>query len=279
LFLGHRFDRFRSSINGELSYRENSQRRWIVYDPHLTLFGLAQRSGWGTGVDGWYNPYCRVFAPVLNACYWSAGVVLPMENYGAAEDHSAPANAIAAPNQLLAALSNRTRTPEETHLLSYRDIMAHCQALIDDSRLRFIYLHLPVPHPPGIYDRKLHTLRTGGNYLDNLVLADDTLGILLREINASPSGSQTTVIISSDHSWRTPIYRSRKDWSAEEERVSGGRFDDRPVLLIHFPGQTSGSNISAALPELLEHDIIAEMLIGNVSTPGELAAYLQQQSR
>jgi len=32
-----------------------------------------------------------------------------------------------------------------------------------------------LPHPPGIYDREHHMLRSGGSYLDNLVLADDTL--------------------------------------------------------------------------------------------------------
>ena len=114
--------------------------------------------------------------------------------------------------------------------------MGRTHALIENDQVRFVFLHLPVPHPPGIYDRQRHMLRPGGTYLDNMVLADDSLGTLLQEIDATPSASQTTVIVSSDHPGAS-LYGDMLFWSDEEERASGGRFDDRPVLLIHFPGQ------------------------------------------
>jgi membrane-anchored protein YejM (alkaline phosphatase superfamily) len=119
----------------------------------------------------------------------------------------------------------------------------------------------------------------GGTYLDNLVLADDTLGLLLQYIDATSSSNRTTVIISSDHSWRIPLWRHSEFWSAEEERASGGRFDDRPVLLIHFPGQNSGNDVNTSLPELLEHDIIADMLRGKLNNSQDLAAFLAQHGR
>jgi hypothetical protein len=87
------------------------------------------------------------------------------------------------------------------------------------------------------------------------------------------------VIVSSDHSWRIPTWRPAGGWSAEEERASGGRFDDRPVLLIHFPGQNSGNDVNSALPELLEHDIITGMLLGKINNSEDLAAFLTQHSR
>jgi membrane-anchored protein YejM (alkaline phosphatase superfamily) len=173
---------------------------------------------------------------------------------------------------------NHRTKQRAAHIQEYRYIMAHAQALIDDSQLRFVFLHLPVPHPPGIYDRKNHMLLSEGTYLDNLVLADDTLGVLLQEIRATPSASQTTVIISSDHSWRTALWKHSAFWSDEDERVSGGGFDDRPVLLIHFPGQKSGIDINTALPELLEHDIIAAMMLGKINNPEDLAAQLAKHS-
>jgi len=121
-------------------------------------------------------------------------------------------------------------------------------------------------------------LRPGGTYLDNLVLSDDTLGTLLKEIDGSPSASRTTVIVSSDHSWRIPIWRTARDWSAEEEHVSGGRFDNRPVLMIHFPGQNSGDDLNSVQSELLEHDIIAGMLLGKMNNSGDLAAFMKEHS-
>jgi membrane-anchored protein YejM (alkaline phosphatase superfamily) len=179
---------------------------------------------------------------------------------------------------LLAKLTNGKRDAGNAHVQEYRNVMARARGLIDNDQVNFVFLHIPAPHPPGIYDRQRHTLRSGGTYLDNLVLADDTLGALLKDIDATPSASRTTVIVSSDHSWRIPLWKPA-DWSAEEERASGGRFDDRPVLLIHFPGQNSENDVSSAQPELLEHDIIAGMLLGNLNNFDDLAAWVKKYGR
>lgn len=280
LFLGRRIDRFRSTIDGELSYWDETEHRWLVYDPEATLFGLAQRNGRLTGVDGWYNPYCQTLAPVLNSCYRDAGIVfVPLEEYGASEEKSALGNAAALPDQFLAALTHRQKITAEEHIRAYRNIMARTKDMIDASQLRFVFLHLPVPHPPGIYDRRHRQLRPGGDYLDNLVLADETLGTLLDAIDASPSASRTTIIVSSDHSWRTAIWRPTESWTAEEERASGGKFDDRPVLLIHFPAQANREDVRTPLPELLEHDMIARMLQGRMGSREDLDRYLAQLNR
>jgi membrane-anchored protein YejM (alkaline phosphatase superfamily) len=197
-----------------------------------------------------------------------------MEDYGASEEKSVIANAAVLPAMFLAKLTGRANKTEYSHAREYTNVMDRTRALIGNSQVNFVFLHLPVPHPPGIYDRQRHVLRSGGTYLDNLVLADDTLGTLLQEIDATPSASQTTVIISSDHSWRVPTWSRQEGWSSEEEKISGGHFDDRPVLLIHFPGQKQGSDVNTLLPELLEHDIIADMLLGKISNAEELADFI-----
>ena len=279
LFLCRHIEQIRSTVAGDLWYKEKDQSRWLVYDANATLFALSQQNGWTTGVDGWFNPYCHILAATLNTCSWEPTPDLPMESYGASEEKSVLANAAVLPNALLAKLTSRRPIPLYAHIQEYRNVMARTHALIENNQIRFVFLHLPVPHPPGIYDRQHHTLRPGGTYLDNLVLADDTLGALLQEINATPSASRTTVIVSSDHSWRIPLWRPAPDWSAEEERASGGRFDDRPVLLIHFPGQNSGNDVNTPLSELLEHDIIADMLRGKINNSEDLAAFLSEHGR
>ena len=225
------------------------------------------------------NPYCRTLAPVLNVCSWEPSEFLLMEAYGASEEKSVLANAAVLPYAVLARLTNPKAFPGDFAIQGYRNVMGRTHALIENNQVRFVFLHLPVPHPPGIYDRQRHLLRSGGTYLDNMVLADDSLGELLQEIDATPSASQTTVILSSDHSWRISLYRHARFWSAEEERASGGRFDERPVFLIHFPGQKSGNEIHAVLPEMLEHDIIADMLRGRINHPEDLSVFLSQHVR
>lgn len=281
LFLGRHIEQIRSTVAGDLWYKEKDQGSWLAYDPNATLFALAKRNGWSTGVDGWFNPYCHILTATLNTCSWEPNLDLPIESRGGSEVNSVLANAAVLPNIWLAKLTNRSAAtqgamPEDAHIQEYRNVMTRTHALIENNQIHFIFLHIPVPHPPGIYDRQRHMLRPGGTYLDNLVLADDTLGTLLQEINATPSANRTTVIVSSDHSWRIPLWRPTPGWSAEEERASGGRFDDRPVLLIHFQGQKSGNNVSAPLPELLEHDIIAAMLRGQINNPEALTAFLSQ---
>ncbi len=202
---------------------------------------------------------------------------MPMEEFGASEKKSILANVATLPREMLAAPLSRLPVSENFHVKEYRNIMARAHALIDNNRVRFIFLHIPVPHPPGIYDRRRHMFRSYGTYLDNLVLADDTLGAILKELDATPSASRTTVIVSSDHSWRLSLWRPAEDWTAEEEHASGGHFDPRPALLIHFPGQTSGDDITPVLPELLEHDIVADMLVGRINSHEDLAAFLSRQ--
>jgi hypothetical protein len=279
LLVGASFEEFRSTIDGRLSYRDQSQRRWTAYDANATLFGVAQQNGWKTGADGWFIPYCGILGSAVNVCYRDTGILLPTEEFGASEKISVLANAAIVPNQFLAALTQEKKSLADQHIETYQSVMAHTQALIEDQQLRFVFMHLPVPHPPGIYDRQFHTLRPGGDYLDNLMLADDTLGTLMREIDATASASQTTVIVTSDHSWRIRLWKSAGDWSAEQERVSGGKFDDRPVLLVHFPGQDSGQDVHAALSEMIEHDMIADMLHGQINDQEDLAAYLSQHNR
>jgi hypothetical protein len=275
LFLNRRVEQTRSTVDGRLFYKDKSGRGWVAYDPNATLFGLAQRNGWSTGIDGWYNPYCRELAPVLDVCSWEPDM-LPIQVFGASEDKSVLANAAVLPSHFLA-FSAHSATPAERHIQIYRNIMAHAQTLIDDNGLRFVFLHIPVPHGPAIYDRRLHRLRPAGSYLDSLVLADDTLGILLQELQDSRSSDRTTVIVSSDHSWRIYLSRHSDSWTDEDERASGGRFDDRPVLLIHFPDQRSGADVPAAVAEMLEHDMIAGMLQGQISNEKDLDTFLSLQ--
>lgn len=278
LLLGRRVIEVQSTIDGELSYKEENLNRWAAFDSNDTLFAVAQQNGWSTGVDGWYNPYCHLLAPVLNVCFWEPldDPIVPDEVVGISEKSSAWSIAVRPllPSSFRASLDNPATESERDHIQEYIGVMAHTQALIEDQRIHFVFLHLPIPHPPSIFDRQHHLLRPGGSYLDNLVLADDTLGVLLHEIDMTQSASQTTVIVSSDHSWRAPIWRHKEGWSEEDDRASGGQFDDRPVLMVHFPGQASGEDVRGPLPELLEHDIITAMLRGEIRDREDLDTYL-----
>jgi predicted secreted protein len=276
---GNRFDQIKSSLDGRLFYLDQRTGHWAAYDPEQSLFGLADRSGWNPAVAGWYNPYCRIFIHVLSRCSWK-----PLDGdvhlHESSEHPSVLSNALAVPQHYLdRALSHSGpgALPEDKlrRFLSYQAIMEDSAALIGDGQVRFIFIHIPVPHPPGIFDRRTHQFSAGGSYLDNLVLADDALGQLLQEIGKTPWASETAVIVSSDHSWRVPLWRNGPDWTSEDQTISGGDFDARPVFLVHYPGQTNGVEISAPESEMLEHDIVAAMLDQTLQNPDDLSRFVR----
>jgi hypothetical protein len=277
LLAGKEIHEIASDPQGRLFYSGSRGQVPQVLDPSQTLFGFAHANGWNPGIVGWYNPYCRIFVSELSACWWGPGVQarIPGEVIGASEEHSILYNAaLLIPAFLFNPGVDKSEIigPRRANFL---ESIARAHHLIQDQNIHFVFLHISVPHPPGFYDRRTHKLCECGNYLDNLVLADDTLATLLREIKQTPEKDQTTLIVSSDHSWRVPLWKGADDWTAEEESVSKGQFDDRPVFLVHFPGQTGASNISAPMSELREHDIVAAMLQDKLDTPQELLGFVQ----
>jgi membrane-anchored protein YejM (alkaline phosphatase superfamily) len=151
---------------------------------------------------------------------------------------------------------------EEKHAADLASLIPQAEALIRDQSVSFVFIHLPVPHPPGIYDRNPPHQRPTGTYIDNLALADRTLGELMKVLNGTPLASRTTVIVCSDHSWRVRLWHPTPQWSREEEAASHNRFDPRPVLLIHFPGQSAEHDIAGPVDDIRIHDFIERMLRG-----------------
>jgi hypothetical protein len=261
-FLGHVVDDIRSDLNGEPEVKLSGQRAWQAFDAHATLFSDAERLGWTTGVVGWYNPYCRILAATLDYCFWRMDTWRWNEM---APDQSALKSAlVTAPfMSLVRGWGSKPGFPqEEKHAADLAALTPQAEALIRDQNISFIFIHLPVPHPPGIYDRGTGHERATGTYIDNLALADRTLGELMRVLNETALAKQTTVIICSDHSWRVPLWRPTPEWSKEEETASGGQFDPRPVLMIHFPGQSDERDVTAPFDGIRIHDIIEHILRG-----------------
>ncbi len=257
-FLGKPVDNVRSNLDGDVMVRLDGNKQWKDFDAHATLFADAQRLGWTTGVVGWYNPYCRILAGTLNYCYWKMG---DGQSDGAMPDHSALQNAVAPIVETVRGLKHEPGFAYEKHAQDLTAIMPQAEALIRDQNIGFVFIHLPVPHPPGIYDRSPGHQRASGSYIDNLALADKSLAQLMGVLSSTSLAEKTTVIVCSDHSWRVPMWRPGV-WTKEDEAASHGRFDPRPVLMIHFPGQQEGRDVTAPYNAIRIHEIIERLLRG-----------------
>jgi Sulfatase len=262
LLVGARVDNIRSSLDGEPIVNFTGHP-WQRFDPQTTLFADAQKLGWTTGVVGWYNPYCRILAGTMNYCFWQMG---DGQSDGALPQHSAFRNAAAPVEATILALRGKPGLAIDKHLEDMAVLMPQAKALLRDESISFVFIHLPVPHPPGIYDRRPgHTRRTG-SYIDNLALADKTLAELMDTLQATTLAPKTTIIVCSDHSWRVPLWRATPSWTKEDEAASHGRFDPRPVLMIHKPDQQTEQDVTTSFDEIRIHDILGHLLRGEDTT-------------
>jgi hypothetical protein len=273
LLQGREISAIKSNRRGELLWQSAAQQGWQRFDPHGTLFATAQSLGWGTGVAGWYNPYCRLLATVLDRCYWtyhdfSGGLRFDRltSEQGALQNAR---DALPFVPQIENALEHTDAS--QSHKSDFRQVLQQAKGTIEDTNIRFAFIHLPVPHPPGIYPNPVGG--GGEDYLGNLILADRTLAQLRAVIAKTAAAADTILIVSSDHSWRVGTWRKVPGWTPAEDRATnGGQFDPRPVLMMHFPRQTQQNAESIDRPEsaMIVHSLLLDIFAGRIRTVDEL---------
>ncbi len=281
LLLGTPIVDFRAPYPGVPLYRSRSGGSWQRFNQYDTIFADAHSLGWTTGVAGWYNPYCRLLPDVLDRCFWV--YTEPVGSDFAARlttTKSVSENLRAMiPAKFDSMMKRPAKEPGRNHADDYISVMTQAKDLIDDSRIRFVFVHLPIPHPPGIYDRRRHAMSDSGTYLDNLALADQALGTLRDTIQSTSAAPDTTLIVSSDHSWRTFMWKPYSSWSADEEHAShGGKFDDRPVLMVHLPGCDASHLVSTPVNLLIIHSILESLLRGQIHTAAGMDELIEKQT-
>jgi hypothetical protein len=237
---------------------------WKLFDAQASLFGEAKRKGVSTSIVGWYIAYCPVFVGVASDCYWSNE---DAQDRGPTLESKSFVDNVWFPLRLMMeqAVSPARAWADDAdwnalgHIASVQDVQDHALGMLATSQADILYLHLPAPHPPAFWDRKTGKFSEGGSYLDSLAYSDRLLGKILDIVEAQPRWSATTLIVQGDHSWRTHMWRPLPGWSAEDERISNrGAWDDRPVLLIHTPGQQSPLTVSSPTSVLSVHNVVAE---------------------
>jgi hypothetical protein len=264
LITGQPVNRIRSSSSGELSIHTASAG-WQSFDPHRTVFQDAINAGYNTAIAGWYNPYCRILAPVLDSCF--RGFTLPFVNH-------LDANASILQN-MLAPFHKTDFRNGQRHIDDYLQLSAHADAMLHDSSLNFLLLHMPIPHPGGIYNRasrQLDANRT--SYIDNLALADLYLAHVRNVLEQAGQWDDATIVVMGDHSWRTRMWRNTTGWTPEEQRAShGGQFDDRPAFILKLPRQTTPAIIATPFPALRTRALLDQLLNHNLTSPQTLSTW------
>jgi Sulfatase len=293
LMTGEPADEVRSSADGQhLSMHNPDKKAWRKFDEHNSIFQDALNAGYSTAVAGWYNPYCRILPDVLNRCFWAFDALTSNGMLPTATTVQAnimgPLLYAAGSGLAYRFLSFFGQVPDvaartsELHLSDYQALLNAADRVLDDPSASFVLLHLPVPHPGGIYNRATGKFALKhSSYIDNLALADKCLEHLRSKLEQSNDWDSSTIVIMGDHSWRTKlIWSSSPVWTEEDEIASqGGRFDDRPAYIVKLPQQRVGTRIETPFSALNTRKLLDALLTQNIRSAEDLSVWAQQAAR
>jgi hypothetical protein len=287
LFTGKPVDDVRSSGRGLLSIHDAGTGEWERFEQHGTVFQDALDDGYTTTVAGWYNPYCRILPAVLDHCYWSN--LYNVQN-GMVSQATLGSNLWGAASELIGygragrLLSRRLHLPRQQNLLAveqladYRHLVAAGDSILKDRAADFVLLHLPIPHPGGIYNRATGQLTTGpATYVDNLALADKYMAHVRSLLEESGQWDSSTVVVMGDHGWRTTfVWETLPGWTKEEENASlGGRYDARPAYLVKLAGQQTGARIEEPFRAVKTRALLDALMTQRIRSADDLEAWVK----
>lgn len=252
---------------------------WHTLDPQDTVFGDALRSGYSTAVIGWHNPYCRLLAPVLDQCFWIARSNSTTPDF----DTRAPllTNIFGPARHLWDNLRLRAEFTQQAdrhdaalHIEDLKALLNAADHTLADPARNFVLIHLPVPHPSGIYDRHtgFFTTKRRSSYVDNLALADKILAQFRSELDTQGAWDSSTVLLMGDHSWRTITHwKGTRGWTAEDQMAShNGGYDPRPVFLLKLAGQHTAATWDRPFPTVNTRQLLDAIFSHQVQSPADL---------
>ncbi len=224
--------------------------------PHV--FSRARELGVNSGIVGWYHPYTRLFNDSVSFCYWD-----PLPQFEQSRAFTFQDTWL---NQLSTMASPIHQRRLQIQL--YYKTLEHSLNLVTNSQMGLMFLHLPGPHRPGIYDAStgkttLTRFALARGYLDNLILTDQTLGRIRQAMEAAGNWDKTWVLLSSDHCWReAPAY--------------DGKIDYRVPFILKPPGSNGALTYAPAFNTIVSHDLVLALLQREISSEKAIGSWLDQ---
>lgn len=272
----------------ELMINYGDEAQAVAWSRQPNIFADARQDGYTTGLIGWCHPYCGVIGNSLTHCQVIGekednDISLKGSMYSQLQSLIATAPLIqqlAIPLVQRVAFINKLvlRQERQKYMVRYQGVMQDTLRAATDPGMDLLMIHLPIPHPPGIYNRTADAFSFEGtaSYVDNLKLADRTVGEIRRAMEAAGMWDNTTVLISTDHWWRTTMWSRGPFWTVEDEAVAAGKSDHRIPFILKLAGQREQLTYDQPFNTVLSRDLLLAVLRGEISEPQAVAAWLDQ---
>lgn len=228
---------------------------------YSTLFHDAYGRGYNVGCNVGYHPIEGLFPGIFRKV--SCQEVPDME---LGVDGSFPRSVCLQIRSILEtpSFSLFADTLYARHAVSrYQRSLASSLAIIEDPCIDVAFLHIPVPHPPFIFDPQTRSVTARGarrrSYDDNLALVDQTLNALLDSAETTETAKETVVILTSDHWWR----RSKVK-------------DIRVPFAVWFSRSRRGIRYSRHRNTILLRDLTGALLEGKLECEEDVCAWVDR---
>jgi hypothetical protein len=274
-------------------FPEDSSERLNWADEH-TVFHRVREMGINAAIDGWYHPYCRLFGDHLVSCFATstshAGRALLREQHASQEGIG---RMIGLLFQLqfenikdlyrfdgLSGSENLKDAYLQSHQQQeYFQIRDHAYADAVDPRIGFMLLHFPTPHMYAIYNRwrKDFTLDSTVDYLDNLALADRTLGELRARLEAAGLWDQTSILVTADHGFRPEMWRGHYGWTQNMERISEKGPSHQVPFILKLGGKQEHVIVDRPFSNIVLSDLATAVLAGQISSAAQASDWIDRR--
>jgi arylsulfatase A-like enzyme len=143
--------------------------------------------------------------------------------------------------------------------------------------LNLVLLHMPIPHPPGIWNSTEHVLTDGpADYIDNLRLADLTLGQMRRTLEKTGDWDSSAVLVSSDHPYRPELWSKLPGWTSQVAKITQSRWQPYIPFFLKLPKQQQGAVYDREFNSVLSADMLFQLLKGRLQSSKDVIRYLDK---
>ncbi len=236
----------------------------------------AKALGGNVAIEGWYEPYTRLFEKELSYGHPPLAIYPPCPSVAecAVDIFTRSFESVPYFGRLMMAnpsLNMGGNTTSQIERNSY--LQARAQAAAQDPNIDLCYFHFSIPHSPFITKTDEPAKR---GYYDSLEAVDRSFGELRQRLETAGLWDSTTIIVSADHWWRL---KGRGDFAQlpEAER-SAAVNDTRVPFIVKLPGQKSMQSYAPAFNTVLTRYIIRAIMSGEVNNSAELSGWLDRMA-
>lgn len=259
LLTGTRYSKARPTSERDLQLTTLTTNEQLVFSERPNVFSAARAQGFHVTVVGWYHPYCRLLEAYVDRCFWQPYFSVQTGQVAHGEDRG-----------LVWKLGEHLQMifPWNTRRLAifgYERVLEEAERALGKPT-DLMYAHFPVPHPPAIYDRKRARLTPfkfspAQDYIDSLVLADNTLGKMIAGLEQEGLWARSFVLVTSDHHWRL-------------SKGLDGKLDKRVPFLLKMPGQSARYRIEGEFNTAALAELSLELLTQRLRTAEQVEGWL-----